>query len=119
MSDALPLEDRTAANMAVYLDEIFTPGPAWVLYIRAQHSTDPRVRACAEALRERLARGVARNQLGTEEPAPHTLVTIIGLLWSVEATADRWRDLRPLDRDRLERLMMDVLDAALESLDAA
>ena len=77
------------------------------------------MRAATEQLRETLARGVARNQLGTTDPEPHTLVTIIGLLSFAEATADRWRDLRPLDRDRLERLMLDVLDAALESLEAS
>jgi len=119
VSDTLPLERRAPANLGVYLDEIFTPSPAWVLYVRAQHSAEPAVRAAAEQLRETLARGVARNQLGTTDPEPHTLVTIIGLLSFAEATADRWRDLRPLDRDRLERLMLDVLDAALESLEAS
>ncbi len=117
VSDTLPLERRTSANLGVYLDEIFAPSPAWILYVRAQHSADPQVRAAAERLRETLARGVARNQLGTDEPDAHTLVTLIGLLSFAEATADRWRDLRPPDRDRLERLMLDVLDAALESLE--
>src|SRR4030095_15101049 len=105
VSPGVRLQQKTAANISRYLDEILEPTPIYVLYARAMRNADDDIRGLALAARDAIAANVALNHLGTASPAEPVRVALIGYVAFVEATCEGWRHRRRLDRASLERLL--------------
>jgi AcrR family transcriptional regulator len=109
VSAAVPLAEKMPANVRAYIDEIVAASPRFELYARALRSADDAVRAVAVAAREQIAAGIARNHLGTSRPPKPVRAAVAGCIAFTETTGEQWRDLGLDDRDRLERLVIEML----------
>ena len=105
VSPDVPLEQKTPANIATYLDAILEPNPIYVLYARAERSADSDVRGLAQQMRDTLISRVAVNNLGTPDPPPELAAALNGFIAFTEATAESWRDQGLDDRGALEEVL--------------
>jgi AcrR family transcriptional regulator len=118
VSADVPLAEKMPANVRAYIDEILPASPRFELYARAVRSADDAVRAIAVGAREQIAAGIARNHLGTARPPKAVRAAVIGCVAFAETTAEQWRDLGLDDRDRLTRLVIDVLVTTVAAVGA-
>jgi AcrR family transcriptional regulator len=110
---AVPLEQKTSANISRYLDEVLRPSPIYVLYARAMRSADDDIRGLALGARDAIASNVALNHLGSATVAGAVRIALIGYIAFVEATCEGWRHQRGAKRASLERMLRDVLVAVV------
>ena len=109
----VPLELKTPANIATYLDTILEQNPIYVLYARAAQSADDEIGAFAQGMRDALVSRVSINNLGTPDPPAHVRAALNGYIAFVETTCERWSDEGLADRPALERLLRDVFASVI------
>src|SRR4051812_29019095 len=86
--EAVPREQRIAANFAHVVEHASAPSTAWVVYRQARSSADPEVRAAISAYVDRIVSAGALNQLGTTDPPPLARVALQGFVAFTEVAFD-------------------------------
>jgi AcrR family transcriptional regulator len=119
VSPEVPLDEKTPANIATYVDTILAQNPVYVLYARAERSADDDVRAHAQLTRDTLISRMAVNNLGTPDPPPALRSALNGYIAFAEATCESWRDQGLRDREALERVLREVFAAVMTTARAA
>jgi AcrR family transcriptional regulator len=115
----VPLEEKTSANIATYVDAILEQNPIYVLYSRAGHSADDDIRAFAMVMRDTLVSRIALNNLGSPDPPATVRAALDGYIAFVEATCESWRDRGLGDRPALERVLGGVFASVIAAAQPA
>lgn len=103
-----------ASNLPAYLDLIEADDPALAVIRGSRRLEGERI---VEATRDsslELARGIAINQLGLEEPPADVLAALLGFLAYFEAIVEEWREGR-IERVDVERLVAATLPAVADA----
>ena len=111
----IPPKEKTAANIALYVDVVFGREPIYVLYSRAERSAADDVRAHALRMRDALVARIAFNNFGTADPSPAVAALLNGFVTFAETSSELWREHEIGDRAELE----DKLRAVFASVIAA
>ena len=109
----VPLEEKTPANIATYLDVIFDQQPAYLLYSHAERSADDDVRAQALRMRDAIVARIAFNNFGTADPPPAVAAALNGFVTFVQTTSELWREQQIGDRAELEELLRAVFASVI------
>src|SRR5262245_7849673 len=67
VTPGVPLRQKTAANIARYLDEVLEPTPVYLLYARAMRSADDDIRGLELGASCAIVAHVVLNQLGSRQ----------------------------------------------------
>ena len=111
----LPLEQKTPANIAVYLDEMLAESPVYLVVKRAGASPDPEVQELVEGARGAIVSAIAANNLGTPDPPPLLRLALRSYLDFAETAVAEVKRRDGVTREQLEAL----LAASLRSILAA
>lgn len=111
----VPLEEKTPANIAGYLDEMLAETPVYLMFKRAGASPDPEVQELVEEARASIVSAIALNNLGTPDPPPLLRLALRSYLDFAEAAVADVRRRDGVTREQLEEL----LAASLRSILAA
>lgn len=116
VDEAIPLEERLAANNTRMIEHAMTPSDAWTIYRLARSSPDPEIRQRVERFVDVVVSSVAQNHLGTGAPPPLPRMAIRGFLAFFESVLDDARA-TGASLDAILRMLADTLrhtvDAAL------
>lgn len=106
---AEPLERKLPANFAQFLDMAEADTPAWRIFLEGRRVSDPAFAAVLDRARQAIARNVATNHLGPEEPSPVVAAALDGYVRFAEAVIEAWVIERRLTRDQVEPLLARTL----------
>jgi AcrR family transcriptional regulator len=116
--EAVPLEERLAANFARFLEHALAPSDAWLVHRQGRLLGEPEVSALGERYRELVIASVSLNHFGTERPTPLAHAALRSYLDFAERALDECREL-DLDRELIGRLLADTLLAVAASVRSA
>lgn len=111
---ARPLAAKLPRNIAAWLDAVEQGDPAVRLVFRAGHSADPAVADRVRRARELLARAIAFNHLGVEDPPAAVLAALDGYLALAERLIARWGE-GALAREDVERVLAATLPPLVDA----
>ena len=104
-----PLERKLPENFAQFLDVAEADTPGWRIYREGRRVSDPAFVAVLDRARRAIARNVATNHLGTEEPSAAVETALDGYVRFAETVMDVWVDERRLTRTQVEALLAGTL----------
>jgi AcrR family transcriptional regulator len=113
--EAVPREQRVAANFAHVVEHARGPSPAWLVYRQARASAEPEVIEAIGGYVDRIVAAVALNQLGTTEPPPLARVALTGFVAFTEVALDEARA-QGLAPETVMPLLASTLASAMESV---
>src|SRR5690349_18444092 len=91
IDEAIPREQRIAANFAHVVEHARGPSAAWLVYRQARASAEPEVLEAIGGYVDRIVAAVALNQLGTTDPPPLARVALQGFVAFTEVAFDEAR----------------------------
>ncbi len=103
-----------ASNLPAYLDLVESGDPAIAVIRGSRRLEGARITAATRESGLMLARGIAVNQLGLDDPSPRVLAALLGFLALFEALLEEWRAGR-IERADVETLVSDVLPAIADA----
>lgn len=106
-----------AANLPAYLDLVEAGEPALAVIRGSRRLEGERIKAASRQSGLMLARGIAMNQLGLEDPPPQVLAALLGFLAYFETLLEEWRAGR-ITRADVERLVSETLPAIADAASA-
>jgi AcrR family transcriptional regulator len=110
--DALPLEQRLAANFARIIEHALGPTHAWQIHRRARAAIGPELRDVVGRFVEVVISSVAQNHLGTPDPPPLVHLALAGFVAFAETVLDEARTTGAA-REQVTRLLADTLVATV------
>jgi AcrR family transcriptional regulator len=112
VDEALPLDERLAANFAHTLEHALGPSDAWLTFQQTRKSADPEIRAVAEAHLATVVGNIARNHLGTPDPPPLVRAALLGFVAYTEGLLDEVRE-QELPREAVYAVLRQTLVATI------
>jgi AcrR family transcriptional regulator len=89
--DALPLEQRLAANFQRVAQHALAPTDAWRIHRRGRAALEPELREVVSQFTELVVATVALNHLGTREPPALVHLALVAFLVFAETALDEAR----------------------------
>jgi AcrR family transcriptional regulator len=111
---AVPLPERTAANVGRMVEHAREPSDAWRIYQHARGSSDPELREAVDRFEGLVIESIALNRLGTADPPPPAPIAQRGYLAFFGAALDEARA-RSMPTEELLPLLNGTLAACLEA----
>lgn len=102
------------SNLAGYLDLVEAGDPAITVIRASRHLEGKRIEAATRESGMLLARGIAMNQLGLEDPPPRVLVGLLGFLGFFESLLQGWTE-GLITRAEVEHLVAGTLPAIADA----
>jgi AcrR family transcriptional regulator len=90
--EAIPLEQRLAANFMRFMEHAMEPTDAWRIHRHGRVSHDPEHQAMVDRFEAILVSGVSLNNFGTPDPPPTTRLAIKGFIAFSETVLDEARE---------------------------
>lgn len=112
--EAVPLPERTAANVGRMVEHAREPSDAWRIYQHARGSSDPELREAVDRFEGLVIESIALNRLGTADPPPPARIALRGYLAFFGAALDEARA-RSMPTEELLPLLNGTLAACLEA----
>lgn len=88
VEQAIPLDQRLAANNTRIIEHAMKPSDAWTIYRLARSSPDPEISEKVNRFVDLVVATVAQNHLGTSTPSPLPRMAIRGFLAFFESVLD-------------------------------
>ena len=101
-------------NLGAYLDLVEVGDPAITVIRASRRLEGPQIEAATRKSGMLLARGIAINQLGLEDPPARVLVGLLGFLSFFEALLQGWTE-GMITRADLERIVAATLPAIADA----
>jgi AcrR family transcriptional regulator len=118
VDDAVPLEQRLAANFTRIADHAMGPTDAWRIHRRARAALDPELHQVVAGFSDVVVASVALNHLGTRRPPQMVHLALLGFVSFCETVFDEARQ-AGLSRGVVMRMLADTLVATLAAATSA
>jgi AcrR family transcriptional regulator len=113
--EAIPLQQRMAANFARFLQHAEAPSDAWVIRRLGRASSEPELHAIIDRFEEVLIEGISLNNFGTSEPPPVARLAIKGFLAFSATVLDEARD-GDVPNEQVLQLVAQAAAATMQSV---
>jgi AcrR family transcriptional regulator len=114
VDDAIPVEQRIAANTSRMVAHAMQPTDAWKIHRMSRGAADPEMRQVIDRFLEVVISNMALNHVGTADPPPLARMVLRGYLAFSESVLDDVRE-RPTPPEQVERILNSTLVAALDA----
>lgn len=112
--EAVPVEERIAANIGRMVEHAAGPSDAWRIYQLARGSADPLLRETVTRFESTVIESISLNQLGTADPPGLVRVALQGYLAFFAVTLDAGGT-AAIETERLLAFLNETLAATLRA----